>query len=289
MAEEITHLDHIAPPYTVHLDQWTESDVPLCVTSIGHYREGLWFNQFQYGFDNYSLSLTLGGTAEKRLGSIVRELKRGDIAFCNNYEPAYIRTTSAEWDTIFLNIRGYDLKLYDRLWNGDGFEIIHVDSTSFFEEAFEKIDALLGRTDLAARLEVSCLISTLLSRILSMREDTLADLSGGPVWLQEAKRYISTHCTEDMRIEDVAARFYVDRSAFSRLFKKHTGKSPKEYQMYCRVDSAAILLRTTDKSISEIATETGFTSHSFFTQQFSRIYGGTPSEWRKIRIAEEDV
>ncbi len=289
MAEEITSLDHIKPPYAVHIDHIAEPDVPLAVTSMGHFREGIHFNQFLYGYDNYQLTLTLDGMGEKKFRSIPREIMRGDVIFCNNYEPVYTRTLGEKWDVIFFNIIGHDLKLYEKLWNDDGFEIIHLDRTDFFEEYFEQIDALIDRSDLSSRLEISELLTKLISRCLMARE-SLAEQSAlsGPAWVQDAKKYISIHCSEDIRMKDIADRFYMDRMVFARLFKKHVGKSPKEFQMYCRIDSAAILLRTTDMTISEIAAETGFPSHSAFSKHFYKIYGATPSDWRRMRITNGD-
>lgn len=67
---------------------------------------------------------------------------------------------------------------------------------------------------------------------------------------------------------------------FCRIFKQYTGYRPIEYANMVRVQKAKVLLRNTDKSIKEIACETGFCNHSYFTAVFKKIINKTPTEYR---------
>ena len=70
------------------------------------------------------------------------------------------------------------------------------------------------------------------------------------------------------------------QNSFIRRFKGYTGKTPKEYQISCRMERATALLLGSDLSLSEIAARCGFASHSFFTKTFKRLYGITPTAYR---------
>lgn len=67
-----------------------------------------------------------------------------------------------------------------------------------------------------------------------------------------------------------------------RLFKKDTSKSVAEYISEVRVTKAKELLSTTNKPISDITTEVGFSSSNYFYTIFRKYNGITPAEYRQI-------
>ena len=65
-------------------------------------------------------------------------------------------------------------------------------------------------------------------------------------------------------------------------FTKFTGMSPIQYLNQRRLETACQLLRDTDYSISDISSQTGFSSQSYFTQIFRKFYGITPVKYRQL-------
>lgn len=59
------------------------------------------------------------------------------------------------------------------------------------------------------------------------------------------------------------------------------GMGPLEYINMVRIQTACEYLKTTDKSITEIAQLCGFITNSTFNRNFSRLMGVSPSQWRK--------
>ncbi len=81
-------------------------------------------------------------------------------------------------------------------------------------------------------------------------------------------------------VEEVAKNAGFSIDYFNRIFLSHTGFTVTAYINYVRLKQAAYLLRTTDKSVLDIALEIGYDSHEGFTKAFKKKYGGTPSEYR---------
>ncbi len=81
-------------------------------------------------------------------------------------------------------------------------------------------------------------------------------------------------------VETVAksAGFSIDY--FNRIFLSHTGYTVTSYINNLRLKQAVILLRTTDKSILDIALEIGYESHEGFTKAFKKKYGIAPKKYR---------
>jgi len=68
---------------------------------------------------------------------------------------------------------------------------------------------------------------------------------------------------------------------FSRMFRAATGHTPHNYVVRLRVERARQLLANSPRSLSEIALECGFSSHSHMTRTFHELVGTTPSTYRR--------
>jgi len=85
----------------------------------------------------------------------------------------------------------------------------------------------------------------------------------------------------ELNIDAIASKMGLGRSQFYRKIKALTGSSPVELLRDLRIRHARGLLVATEKSISEIAYEVGFSSPAYFTRCYRDVYGETPSEARK--------
>lgn len=93
--------------------------------------------------------------------------------------------------------------------------------------------------------------------------------------------FIQSHFSEQLSIEDIAAAANVSRSECFRCFSDFCHCAPIEYVNQYRVHFAAQKLTDTDESVSEICYACGFSSTSYFSRAFRKIYGVSPSDFRK--------
>ncbi len=99
--------------------------------------------------------------------------------------------------------------------------------------------------------------------------------------VREAMNYISTHFAENITLQDVAEHLHLNQSYFSRIFKRSSGSTFKEYLTMVRVEEAKRLLNNTDDSLLDIAIGVGFDNQSYFTSVFKKLTGLTPGQYRK--------
>ena len=85
---------------------------------------------------------------------------------------------------------------------------------------------------------------------------------------------------EPLDVRDVAAVAHVSPAHFSRSFRAVFGETPHRYLQRRRVERSMFLLRETDRSVTDICFDVGFTSLGTFSRTFREIIGETPSGYR---------
>ena len=85
---------------------------------------------------------------------------------------------------------------------------------------------------------------------------------------------------EPLDVDDLARAAGLSRAHFSREFRRAFGESPHAYLLTRRLERAAALLRTTDRSIADICFSVGLQSVGSFTTSFTRTFGASPSAYR---------
>ncbi|RJO72232.1 AraC family transcriptional regulator [Nocardia panacis] len=98
--------------------------------------------------------------------------------------------------------------------------------------------------------------------------------------LLRAKDLADARYSEAVEVADMARAAGLSRAHFSREFRRAFGESPHAYLMTRRLERAAALLRTTDRSVAEICFLVGWQSVGSFTTSFTRTYGRAPRAYR---------
>lgn len=101
--------------------------------------------------------------------------------------------------------------------------------------------------------------------------------------MEDAVKYIYYNYHKDLTLEEVAAKFNLSKSHFSKRFKSVTGFGYKEYLISVRIKEACNLLLTTNKSITEIAFLCGFNDSNYFGDAFRKANGISPHKYRKYQ------
>jgi transcriptional regulator GlxA family with amidase domain len=86
---------------------------------------------------------------------------------------------------------------------------------------------------------------------------------------------------EPLDIPALARIAYVSEAHFIRTFRATFGETPHRYLQRRRVERAMFLLRSTDRSVTDICIETGFSSLGTFSRTFTEIVGETPTAYRE--------
>ena len=98
--------------------------------------------------------------------------------------------------------------------------------------------------------------------------------------LLRAKDLADARYFEPLAVDDLAHAAGLSRAHFSREFRRVFGESPHSYLLTRRLERAAALLRTTDRSVNEICLDVGLQSVGSFTTSFTRTFDMSPTAYR---------
>src|SRR5512133_3671391 len=95
--------------------------------------------------------------------------------------------------------------------------------------------------------------------------------------LLRAKDIVDARYREPLDVPALARAAYLSPAHFSREFRRAFGATPHQYLLTRRLERAAALLRTTDRSVTEICFTVGLHSLGSFTTSFRRVFGMSPT------------
>ncbi len=96
------------------------------------------------------------------------------------------------------------------------------------------------------------------------------------------ERYVASHLTEDLQIDDLCKEFFISRNALYRLFKTQFHLPVKEYVLQKRIRHAKkVLLQQPQLSVAEVAALCGFSDCNYFIRIFKKMNEITPLQFKK--------
>ena len=108
-----------------------------------------------------------------------------------------------------------------------------------------------------------------------------AVIQNTPSIVASIQLYLYRHLKENISLKDLSDTFFLTKTYLCDIFKEQTGKTILEFLREIRLYKAAELLRKTEETINEVASECGYNDYSYFIRHFKKIYGSTPDQYRK--------
>jgi len=151
---------------------------------------------------------------------------------------------------------------------------------------------LPGRSGLAA---LTSLLNVLERLAGDRRARPLASVSYAPVLDRRAEArlarvyaFAAAHFREAVTLPQLARAAAMTPAAFSRYFKRSTGRTPSDFLNDLRIEHACRLLRESDRTVTDLAAEAGFPTLTNFNRRFRERTGATPRDYRRT-FAEPPV
>lgn len=106
----------------------------------------------------------------------------------------------------------------------------------------------------------------------------------GQSFVEKINQFVAAHYSEDIGRNEIAAEFFLNPEYLSKIYKKQTGVSLKDYINEYRINQSKKLLADEELRISEVASMVGFDNFTYFSTTFKKYTGITPNQFRKNEI-----
>lgn len=228
-------------------------------------------------FDSFLLVYTINGEGTLKYDSKTYKLtpKTCFLIDCNEYHN-YYNSGKDNWQFHFIHFNGFSAKsIYEKIIGLNGVVFSGDDSIlSLLLEA----EVLSKNISQFSEIYFSEIIASLIASIFRYNN---TELSKKVVLIENVISYIKDHFDTNIKIDDLAKRYFVNEFYLQHLFKKSTSYSIHEYILKLRLEKGKNLLVTTDLSIAEVAEKTGFDNVNNFIRFFKNKTGLTPLNFRK--------
>ncbi len=151
-------------------------------------------------------------------------------------------------------------------------------------DLFRRISAQFPEAGDGAPLEMTGLLMLLIARLT---QESLAKQVGEGTLPQvrqdviaAARTVMNERYAEELSLHTLAAEVHLNPTYFHRIFTAACGMTPLAYLTEVRISHAKFLLRNTDRSVTEIAGQCGFSSYNYFCTVFRKATGYAPSVFR---------
>ena len=100
--------------------------------------------------------------------------------------------------------------------------------------------------------------------------------------INEVIRYINENFdSPDLTLENMAARAFLSKNYFGKLFREYTNQKFSSYVQNKRISAACELLTTSERKVTDIISSVGYHDVKYFNAIFKQTTGKTPSEYRR--------
>ncbi len=177
-----------------------------------------------------------------------------------------------------------DISIFNRILKiNPGRGINRSDNPKIYEKEayYKEYRALNNNMKPSVRFESQGIILMLISRFIQSVRFKSPKSEKIPSVVLDAINYIQLNLGNSISINELAKNANQNRDYFSREFLKHTGQRPLSYIHEKRIERAQYLIVTTNKTLLDIAIETGFNNLPHLTKIFKKYLKTTPGAYRK--------
>lgn len=258
------------------------------VLRAGHLRAAADYAIERRRSPGHDLLLCVAGAGRVRLHNRDFAVARGELAWINGYEPHSHRADpAAPWELLWLRMDGAGLEALRRLLGADANPVFHCATAVGLRSCYREILRLMAGPAMHREENVHIALARLVA--ILRRSRPVAGRPGReliPKQMEVVINRMALYPHRPWTAKELARLAGLSVPRFYRLFRQITGSSPIDWLRQERINLAKRRLQGSDDSIKAVADQAGYNSPFFFSRDFKRHTGMSPSEFRRHERGE---
>lgn len=248
----------------------------------GHLKASGEHRTSRQNLQSFLFAVVLDGKGELTYEGKTQALSSGDCFFIDcRAAHSYHSDPENPWELIWVHFNGCTTEEYYKLFLGQLSPVFHPAATSKFVSLLQEIMRTNTETYADTEVLTAGMLANLLTMLLTVNSISEEADSALQAKLKTVLAYIDANFTSDIRLDELARRFYISKYYLTREFKRAYGETIFQYIISKRINYAKRLLRFTDKPVEEISELCGFNDQSYFSKQFKKAENVTCLAFRR--------
>lgn len=255
---------------------------PFYVTETGRFYAKTDYSVKRNFHDSYILLYTHNGIGELKTGGNKISLPSGHAVILDCHTAHEYCSACELWDFSWIHFSGNGIEnLFGIIYPDNSVKSVSVKHRRIFEKNIEALQHNVCKNDIKSSIEVSSCMHEIVSSLYSSMLVSDNSKSESTNDIKSVVRFIEENYRNPITVDDMVDLIHISKYHFIRRFRMIMGVTPYHYLSAYRITVAKKLLRTTDKSVSEISEECGFADTSNFIARFKKHTGQKPLGYRR--------
>ena len=260
---------------------------------IGHY-----FTQEKYfttrqGLESFLVAVSVSGGGILEYNDHTIKVGVGQFFWIDCMERQHYHTDPdiGHWEVMWVHFNGITARAYYKAYreSQNGIPVKTIPDGSPIQSILETLIARIASGEYKGLLRYGINedihISSVLTQLMVACCSPIESYEGRPTYIppiiQSIRGFLNENFDRKITLENLASKYNLDPFYLQKQFKRYIGRSPSQYVIYLRMTQAKIMMRTTNRSINEIAAIVGIDNTSLFIRQFRKHEGKNPLQYRK--------
>ncbi|WP_400263713.1 AraC family transcriptional regulator [Lacticaseibacillus paracasei] len=211
-------------------------------------------------------------------------LAAGDCVFIDCHKPYYHESSHDLWRLRWVHFNGSTMPgIEEKYRERGGQPVLHPTQLHDFNLAWEQLFSTAQSRDHVRDMELNAELAQLMTLLLAESwHPEQRQAASKRESLDDLRTYLDEHYPERITLDQLAAKFFINKYYLTRIFKDTYGQSINQYLQEVRITHAKQLLRFTKKPIETIGLECGFKSAEYFARVFKQTEGISGRAYRKM-------
>lgn len=254
------------------------------ITEAGHFIADCDYEIKRDMHNSFLLLYTIKGEGVVKTGKESFSLPRDFAVIIDCHIPHEYHSVSDKWEFLWIHFGGSGVApLMDITYPNTSVHAVCMEKAEDFEKRLNNLINEVRQNDIASYIHLSSHMHSVCNAVClaALESDKAGIKHNSADDVRAVINYIEKNYFNPITVDDMIADIHISKYHFIRRFSRAMGITPYSYLTNYRINMSKMLLRSTDRSVSEIAETCGFRDTSNFISHFKKHTGQTPLQYRR--------